>query len=215
MFEHVTHVHLRFLIVALCSGVTGASTVTAQEVLHVYGSEGPYPAMREAATVFGDRNNVDLQIVADPVEKWLDKAKANADLVYSSAEFMMVDLIRDMEDQIVASSVIPLYWRPAAILVRPGNPKHIHDLPDLLRSDVKVMVKTWQVGGATSEPYAPSATTLCCLLRTALRRGDGGLLRRALTPGSRGISGIRQILATQRSFPSAKTMSFIASVALR
>ena len=133
-------VRLRFLIVILGTGAIGASGVLAQEVLHVYGSEGPYPAMREAATVFSDRNNVDVQVVGKPVEKWLDEAKANADLVYSSAEFMMVDLIRDMEGDIEESSITALYWRPAAILVRPGNPKHIYDLPDLLRPGVKVMV---------------------------------------------------------------------------
>lgn len=131
---------LRFLIVALAAAVIGATSVSAQEVLRVYGSEGPYPAMREAATVFAQRNKVDLQIVADPVEKWLDEAKTSADLVYSSAEFMMVDMVRDMEGGIEDSAVTPLYWRPAAILVRPGNPKHIHDLPDLLRPGVKVMV---------------------------------------------------------------------------
>ena len=133
-------VNHRFLIVALCSGLIGASTLAAQEVVRVYGSEGPYPAMREAATVFAQRNNVDLQIVADPVEKWLDEAKAKADLVYSSAEFMMVDIIRGMEEEIDERSATPLYWRPAAILVRPGNPKHIYDLPDLLRPGLKVMV---------------------------------------------------------------------------
>jgi accessory colonization factor AcfC len=96
--------------------------------------------MREAATVFSTHHNVDVQIVADPVEKWLDKAKGNADLVYSSAECMMIDLVRDMEDRIEESSITALYWRPAAVLVRPGNPKHIHDFPDLLRPGVKVMV---------------------------------------------------------------------------
>lgn len=140
MFAHVSYVPLRSFIVALCSGVIGASTVTAQELLHVYGSEGPYPAMREAATVFAERNNVDLQIIADPVEEWLDEAKTEADLVYSSSEFMMVNIIQGMNGEIEQGSVAPLYWRPAAILVRPGNPKHIHDLPDLLRPGVKVMV---------------------------------------------------------------------------
>ena len=140
MFDCSACVRHRFLIVALAATAIGATSVSAQEVLHVYGSEGPYPAMREAATVFAERNNVDLQIVADPVEKWLDEAKAKADLVYSSAEFMMVDIIQGMEGEIEDSSVTPLYWRPAAILVRPGNPKHIHDFPDLLRPGVKVMV---------------------------------------------------------------------------
>lgn len=140
MFERSIYVRLRLLILTLCAAAIGASSLSAQEVLRVYGAEGPYPAMREAAAVFAERNNVDLQVVGKPVEKWLDQAKVDADLVYTSAEFMMVDLIHAMEGRIDESSIIPLYWRPAAILVRPGNPKHIYDLPDLLRPGVKVMV---------------------------------------------------------------------------
>ncbi len=131
---------LRILAATLAVGAVHVSAVRAQDVLRVYGCEGPYPAMREAATVFGERNTVDVQIVADPVEQWLDRAKADADLVYSSAEFLMVDLIRRMDGQIDESSITPLYWRPAAILVRPGNPKHIYDFPDLLRPNIRVMV---------------------------------------------------------------------------
>jgi accessory colonization factor AcfC len=118
----------------------GAGTVSAQEVLYVYGSEGPYPAMREAAAVFSDRNSVDIRVSGKPVEKWLDEARDHADLVYSSAEFMMVDIIQGMEGGVDETSVTPLYWRPAAILVRPDNPKHIHDFADLLRPGVRVMV---------------------------------------------------------------------------
>jgi len=138
MFDFSTRI--RLLLVALFVGAIGGTSVSAQEILHVYGSEGPYPAMREAATVFSDRNKVDVQIVGKPTEKWLAEARTDADLVYTSAEFMMVDIIQGMEGQIEQSSVTPLYWRPAAILVRPGNPKHIHDLPDLLRPGVRVMV---------------------------------------------------------------------------
>ena len=120
--------------------LVGAATVRAQEMLRVYGAEGPYPALREAAQLFSSRTGVDLEVVAKPVEKWLESAKADADLVYSSAEFMMIDLIRAMEGQIDEASVRPLYWRPSAILVRPGNPKHICGFPDLLRPGVRVMV---------------------------------------------------------------------------
>ncbi len=140
MFGCIACVRLRFLIVALAAAASRATSVSAQDVLQVYGSEGPFPAMREAATVFSNRNNVDVQVVGKPVEKWLDEAKTEADLVYSSAEFMMVDIIQGMGGEIEESSVTPLYWRPAAILVRPGNPKHIYDLPDLLRPGLKVMV---------------------------------------------------------------------------
>jgi accessory colonization factor AcfC len=132
----------RFWPIAALLGL-GAPLIAAastQDALRVYGCEGPYPALREAANVFGNRHDVEIEVVGQPASKWLDKAKEDADLIYSSAEFMMTDFIRDMEGGIDESSLTPLYWRPSAILVRPGNPKHIQDFPDLLRTGVKVMV---------------------------------------------------------------------------
>lgn len=133
--------HFCYVLMVLCGlGVMGQQGVLAQDVLHVYGPEGPYPAIREAASVFGARNDIEVNVVGDPTARWLREAQADADLIYSSAEFMMIDFIREMDGGIDEATVTPLYWRPSAILVRPGNPKHIGDFPDLLRSGVKVMV---------------------------------------------------------------------------
>ena len=133
-----------YVIALLGFGIWGAggATVTAQEVLHVYGSEGPSPAIYEAATVFEAKSNVKVEVVSGPTAKWLDKAKADADVIFCSAEFMMSDLIQAGELQIDVASVTPLYLRPSAILVRPGNPKGIGDFPDLLRPGTRIMVVT-------------------------------------------------------------------------
>jgi len=114
--------------------------VTAEEVLHLYGPGGPYPVMQEAAIVFGKLHNVKVEVVSGPTGKWLEKAKADADLIYSGAEYMMTDLIRVMEGRIDETMVTPLYLRPSAILVRPGNPKKIWDFTDLLKPGMKVLV---------------------------------------------------------------------------
>jgi accessory colonization factor AcfC len=117
-----------------------AGSVTAQEVLHVYGPGGPAPAMREAAAEFGRTTGIQVEVTAGPTAKWLAKAKSDADIVYSGAEFMMTDLIAAMEGAVDEATVMPLYLRPAAILVRPGNPKRIQDFPDLLKPGMKVLV---------------------------------------------------------------------------
>jgi len=91
---------------------------------------------------FGNRNNAKLEIVAGPSEDWLDKAGGDADLIFSSAEYMMSAFVRTGELQIDEGSVTPLYLRPSAILVRPGNPKQINDFPDLLKPGVRLMVVT-------------------------------------------------------------------------
>ena len=43
-------------------------------------------------------------------------------------------------DKIVKDSIEPIYLRPAAILVRKGNPKHIQGFKDLSRPNTKVLV---------------------------------------------------------------------------
>ena len=132
--------HCGLMIALLNVGAIGTAAVSAQETLYMYGPLGPAPAFKEAAVVFGDQHNVRIKVTEGPVSQWLHRAKEDADLVYSSAEFMMSAFIRAEELQIKRSSVTPLYLRPSAILVRPGNPKRIVDFPDLLRPGVKVMV---------------------------------------------------------------------------
>ena len=130
------------LMLMLALGATGASETSAQDVLHMYGSEGPSPAIHEAARAFEAKNDVKVEVVSGPSEKWLDKAKADADVVFCSAEFMMSHFVRTGELQIVPTTVTPLYLRPSAILVRPGNPTGIRDFPDLFRLGMRVMVVT-------------------------------------------------------------------------
>lgn len=133
---------LWFSTALVCLWATAAADASAQDIVHVYGSEGPFPAIHEAANVFGAKNNVRLDVVSGPASKWLDQARADADVIFASAEFMMSDFIHGGELQIDAATVTPLYMRPSAILVRPGNPKGIHDFPDLLQPGVRVMVVT-------------------------------------------------------------------------
>src|SRR5262249_50076051 len=42
--------------------------------------------------------------------------------------------------ELVATTVTPLYLRPSAILVRPGNPKRITGFSDLLAPGLKILV---------------------------------------------------------------------------
>ena len=142
MSTHTAHSHFCYCALVLMLGAIGAADVSAADVLRVYGSEGPSPAMQEAAMAFQGNSEVKVEVVSGPVTQWFDKAKADADVVFCSAAFMMSDLVRAGELQIDPSSITPLYVRPSAILVRPGNPKGIRDFPDLLRPGMRVMVVT-------------------------------------------------------------------------
>ena len=77
---------------------------------------------------------------ASSFSQWLPQAKQDTDLIFSGSELMMSDFIAAMPDQIDAATVTPLYLRPSAILVRPGNPQHITGIGGLLKPGHRVLV---------------------------------------------------------------------------
>ncbi len=125
------------IVASLLGIVDGGAT---EEVLRLYGPGGPLPAMREAAAAFGRMHEVKVEVVGGPTPQWIDRAKADADLIYSGAEYMMTDFVKAMEGRIAESTVTPLYLRPSSILVRPGNPKGIKGFEDLLKPGTKLLV---------------------------------------------------------------------------
>lgn len=127
---------------------SSAPSRTPSETLFVYGPGGPLPAMREAAIAFGQRHGIHVDVVGGPTPQWLAKARSDGVVIFSGSEHMMTDFVRQLKDStdpvaassIDESTVTSLYLRPAAILVRPGNPKRIRGFEDLLRPGVKVLV---------------------------------------------------------------------------
>lgn len=128
------------LALAATVALLALSPAGAAEPLHVYGPGGPLPAMREAAAAFGRAHGIEVQVTAGPMPQWLAQAKQDADLVFSGSEVMMSDFIAAMPEQIDPATATPLYLRPSAILVRPGNPGHIAGIRDLLRPGYRILV---------------------------------------------------------------------------
>lgn len=129
----------------MCAAVVLSPTVLAegagaQEILFVYGPGGPAPAMKEAASAFEKKAGVKVAVTTGPTAQWLEKAKADADLVFSGSETMMTDFVYAMEGQLDHQRVTPLYLRPLAMLVRPGNPKRIQRVKDMMKPGVKILV---------------------------------------------------------------------------
>ena len=112
--------------------------VNAQE-LHIYGPGGPAPAMKGAAALFERKHDVVVKVTAGPAAQWKQQAMSNADVIFSGSENMMSDFVTQFPD-IDPATVRPLYLRPSAILVRPGNPKKIQGVEDLGRTGLRVMV---------------------------------------------------------------------------
>lgn len=108
--------------------------------INIYGPGGPAPAMKEAAKQFTNKTGIAVHVTSGPTSQWSDQAKLDADIIYSGSEAMMSDFENAFSEQIIKDSVEPLYLRPAAILVRKGNPKKIKGFKDLAKSNIKVLV---------------------------------------------------------------------------
>ena len=119
--------------------VLASSAIAGAETLHVYGPGGPLPAMKDAAEMFGRAHGIEVQVTGGPLPQWIDRAKADADVVFSGSEVMMSDFITAMPS-IDPTTVKALYLRPAAILVRPGNPAGIKGVADLLKPGHRILV---------------------------------------------------------------------------
>lgn len=126
------------LIVAAAAGLFAAVPASAQ--LRIYGPGGPAPAMKEAATAFERTSGIKVEVTSGPTSGWIDKARSDADLIYSGSDNMMTEFVRALPQALRQSDVMPLYDRPSAILVRKGNPLNIRGFRDLTRSDIDVMV---------------------------------------------------------------------------
>lgn len=121
--------------------VLQTSAAAENAVLHVYGPGGPAPAMREAAQTFGQMKGIRIEVTAGPTPAWKDRAKKDADLIYSGSEYMMTSFLnKDMPNLIDPSTIRTLYLRPSAILVRPGNPQRIMGVKDLAKPGISILV---------------------------------------------------------------------------
>ena len=118
---------------------SSAAPVWAQAVINVYGPGGPAPAMQEAAKAFGAANGIMVNVDAGPTPQWVEKAKQDADVLFSGAENMFSDFAKALPGAFDLHEAQPLYLRPVAILVRPGNPRGIRGFRDLLAPGVKVL----------------------------------------------------------------------------
>lgn len=121
-----------------------AAVPTSPDTLFVYGPGGPLPAMQEAGAAFARRHGIAVVVTGGPTSQWVEKARGDADVIFSGSEHMMTDFVAQLKGApagaIVESTILPLYLRPAAILVRKGNPRAIRRFEDLLRPGIRVLV---------------------------------------------------------------------------
>lgn len=129
---------MKYLLATAVVAALIATPAAAQ--VKVYGPGGPAPAVREAAAQFEKDTGIDIEVVSGPTPQWIENARKDADVIFSGSDTMMTDFVRALPTALRQADVQPLYDRPAAILVRKGNPAKIKGFRDLLRGDLDVMV---------------------------------------------------------------------------
>lgn len=82
----------RLWLVLVAAQLFGAAPAMAQ--VWVFGPGGPAPALREAAQRFEQRTGDKVEIVSGPTAQWVDRARAEADIVYSGSDTMMTEFVR-------------------------------------------------------------------------------------------------------------------------
>ena len=115
------------------------ATFAQTDTLHVYGPGGPLSAIQDCAKAFTAKTGIPVIAAGGPEPKWLAEAQQNADLIYGGAEYMLTQFIQAHPGMVDAGTRVELYKRRAAILVRPGNPKHIATLKGLTRPGVHIL----------------------------------------------------------------------------
>lgn len=100
---------------------------------------GPAPALKECVAEFQKANDkAKIEVVSGPVEKW-QKDAVHFDLLFSGSENMMDDFLKRF-DFLDTSSLETHFLRPAALLVRKGNPLKIKGIQDLISKDFRILV---------------------------------------------------------------------------
>jgi len=115
------------------------SKAQQNDTLYVYGPGGPQAAMADCAAVFSKKMSMPVKVIAGPEAKWIDQAKQNADVVYGGAEYMLTQFKLQHPGLMDSTTRTELYKRAAGILVRPGNPKQIKALKDLIRPGINIL----------------------------------------------------------------------------
>jgi accessory colonization factor AcfC len=129
---------LRNALVA-CALLSPMRTPSGDEPLRVYGPGGPLTPVRACAERFTRTKGVAVKVDGGPEEAWAAKAEQDADLVFGGAEYMLTDLARRHPDLLDLGTRASLWDRPAAILVRKGNPRRIRGIEDLARPGVRLL----------------------------------------------------------------------------
>ena len=89
--------------------VSGQAAIAQNAVtIHVYGPNGPAPAMTECANTFSALSSANVVVTSGPTSQWMQAALHDADLSYSGSENMMTDFTSTFSEQIEQATIDPI-----------------------------------------------------------------------------------------------------------
>ena len=130
---------MKILITTIIVLQATISFAQSKDTVYVYGPGGPLSAMKNCAKSFTAKTGIPVKVTGGPETKWFLQAQINADVIYGGAEYMLTQFIQNHPGMVDDATRVELYRRRAAILVRPGNPKHIAGLKDLAEPGIKIL----------------------------------------------------------------------------
>lgn len=111
----------------------------ASETIFIGSPGGPAPALKECVRDFNKTHKKTIiEVTSGPLESWQDQA-SDFELLFSGSENMMDDFVQKFSF-LDPESIETHYLRPAALLVRKGNPLKIEGIQDLITKDINVLV---------------------------------------------------------------------------
>lgn len=131
----------RFTLLALLGCLLAAPAVSAEgtRTLFVYGPGGTLTPVRACGERFERLRGIAVKVDGGPEERWIARATKDADVIFSTAEYMLTDFVRRRPGLVDSSTRESLWVRRAAILVRRGNPKALRSIHDLAKPGVRIL----------------------------------------------------------------------------
>lgn len=108
-------------------------------VVRLYGAGGPHTALQKVAAAWQEKTGNTAEITAGPERSWSEKAQADADIIWGTAQQSMTAFLPTYK-AFSSDAVVSIYIRPAVIAVKRGNPKGISGFDDLLKEGIKIVV---------------------------------------------------------------------------
>jgi accessory colonization factor AcfC len=133
--------YISYWVLVFIISLPFTSVLAKDSKLKVFASTGLDKPLSELATMYVEKNGINIEIIAGAVSKdWILKAQKTGDIIVCGAEYQLNQIISTHPQLIDTSSRTSLTPRMTGLLVRKGSQKKIASFSDLGTAGIQVMV---------------------------------------------------------------------------